>query len=52
MTIKKKFKHQQDYTISLAEILVSFMIDTFGDKQSAYKFAVAASGVKMDSRLT
>ena len=31
--------------------IVSFMIDTFGDKQSAYKFGVAASGVKMDSRL-
>lgn len=31
--------------------IVSFMIDTFGDKQSAYKFAVAASGIKMDSRM-
>lgn len=31
--------------------VVSFMIDTFGDKQSAYKFAVSASGVTMDSRL-
>lgn len=31
--------------------IVSFMIDTFGDKQSAYKFAIAASGVKMDSRM-
>jgi hypothetical protein len=31
--------------------IVSIMIDTFGDKQSAYKFAVNASGVKSDSRL-
>lgn len=31
--------------------IVSIMIDTFGDKLSAYKFAVNASGVKSDSRL-
>ncbi len=31
--------------------VVSFMIDTFGDSRSAYKFAVSASGVKSDSRL-
>ena len=31
--------------------VVSIMIDTFNDKQTAYKFAVCASGVKMDSRL-
>lgn len=31
--------------------IVSFMIDTFNDKQTAYKFAVNASGVRADSRL-
>jgi len=31
--------------------IVSFMIDTFNDQQTAYKFAVSASGVRMDSRL-
>ena len=31
--------------------IVSIMLDTFNDKQTAYKFAVSASGVKMDSRL-
>jgi hypothetical protein len=31
--------------------VVSFMIDTFGDQNSAYKFAVSASGVKADCRL-
>ena len=31
--------------------VVSFMIDTFNDQQTAYKFAVSASGVRMDSRL-
>ncbi|MCK9281661.1 MAG: carbohydrate binding family 9 domain-containing protein [Melioribacteraceae bacterium] len=31
--------------------VVSFMIDTFGDQKSAYKFAVSASGVKADCRL-
>jgi hypothetical protein len=31
--------------------VVSVMFDTFGDKQSAYKFAVGASGVRMDCRL-
>ncbi|MCW8810631.1 MAG: carbohydrate binding family 9 domain-containing protein, partial [Ignavibacteriaceae bacterium] len=31
--------------------IVSLMIDTFNDKQTAYKFAVNASGVRMDSRL-
>jgi hypothetical protein len=32
--------------------VVSIMLDTFNDdKQSAYKFAVSASGVRMDSRL-
>jgi hypothetical protein len=30
---------------------VSIMLDTFNDKQTAYKFAVSASGVKMDSRM-
>ena len=29
--------------------VVSLMIDTFNDKQTAYKFAVNASGVRMDS---
>ena len=29
--------------------IVSVMFDTFGDKQTAYKFAVNASGVKSDS---
>jgi hypothetical protein len=31
--------------------IVSIMLDTFGDKQSAYKFAMNASGVKSDSRM-
>ncbi len=31
--------------------VVSLMIDTFGDKQTAYKFAVTASGIRGDSRL-
>ncbi|MCZ7609783.1 MAG: carbohydrate binding family 9 domain-containing protein [Ignavibacterium sp.] len=31
--------------------IVSMMLDTFGDKQTAYKFAVNASGVKSDSRM-
>lgn len=31
--------------------VVSLMIDTFNDHQTAYKFAVGASGVRMDSRL-
>jgi hypothetical protein len=31
--------------------IVSLMIDTFDDKQSAYKFAVTASGVRADCRL-
>ena len=30
---------------------VSFMIDTFGDKKTAYKFGVSVSGVKIDARL-
>lgn len=31
--------------------IVSIMLDTFGDKQTAYKFAVNASGVMSDSRM-
>lgn len=31
--------------------IVSIMLDTFNDKQTAYKFAVNASGVMADSRL-
>jgi hypothetical protein len=31
--------------------IVSVMFDTFGDKRSAYKFAVNASGVRSDCRL-
>ena len=31
--------------------VVSFMLDTFGDKRTAYKFAVSASGVRNDCRL-
>ncbi|HEX9251211.1 MAG TPA: sugar-binding protein, partial [Ignavibacteriaceae bacterium] len=31
--------------------IASIMLDTFGDKQTAYKFAVNASGVKSDSRM-
>lgn len=31
--------------------IVSLMLDTFGDKQSAYKFAVTASGTRADCRL-
>ncbi len=30
---------------------VSFMIDTFGDKKTAYKFGVSVSGDKIDARL-
>lgn len=30
---------------------VSIMLDTFGDKRTAYKFSVTASGVKSDCRL-
>ena len=31
--------------------IVSLMLDTFGDKRTAYKFAVSASGVRSDCRL-
>lgn len=31
--------------------IVSFMIDTFNDKKTGYKFAVSASGVRADSRM-
>lgn len=31
--------------------IVSVMLDTFGDKQTAYKFAVTAAGVRADCRL-
>ena len=31
--------------------IVSIMLDTFGDKKTAYKFAVTASGVRNDCRL-
>ncbi len=31
--------------------VVSLMLDTFGDKRTAYKFAVTASGVRSDCRL-
>lgn len=31
--------------------VVSLMLDTFGDRRTAYKFAVTASGVKADCRL-
>ncbi len=31
--------------------IVSIMLDTFGDKRTAYKFAVSASGVRSDCRL-
>jgi hypothetical protein len=31
--------------------IVSIMLDTFGDKKTAYKFAVTASGVRSDCRL-
>ncbi|MBL0174015.1 MAG: carbohydrate binding family 9 domain-containing protein [Ignavibacteria bacterium] len=31
--------------------IVSIMLDTFGDKQTAYKFAVSAGGVRIDCRL-
>ena len=30
---------------------VSIMLDTFNDRQTAYKFAVSASGVRIDSRM-
>jgi len=31
--------------------VVSFMLDSFNDKKTAYKFAVTAAGVKLDCRL-
>lgn len=31
--------------------IVSLMLDTFGDRRTAYKFAVTASGVRSDCRL-
>ncbi|MBN1299835.1 MAG: carbohydrate binding family 9 domain-containing protein [Melioribacteraceae bacterium] len=31
--------------------VVSLMLDTFNDRRTAYKFAVSASGVRMDSRM-
>ncbi len=31
--------------------VVSLMLDTFGDKRTAYKFAVSASGIRNDCRL-
>ncbi|MCK9210270.1 MAG: carbohydrate binding family 9 domain-containing protein [Ignavibacteriaceae bacterium] len=31
--------------------IVSFMLDTFNDKKTAYKFAVTAAGVRLDCRL-
>ncbi len=31
--------------------IVSIMLDTFGDRKTAYKFAVTASGVKADCRM-
>jgi len=31
--------------------IVSIMLDTFGDRKTAYKFAVTASGVRADSRM-
>ncbi len=31
--------------------VVSIMLDTFGNKRTAYKFAVSASGVRSDSRM-
>src|SRR3990170_3370600 len=46
--------HIQDNTGKLDDFagdVVSFMIDTFGDKRTAYKFAVSAGGVRSDSRL-
>lgn len=46
--------HIQDNTGKLDDFggdVVSLMIDTFGDKRTAYKFAVSAGGVRSDSRL-
>lgn len=31
--------------------IVSLMLDTFGDRQTAYKFAVTAAGVRSDARM-
>jgi hypothetical protein len=31
--------------------MVSLMLDTFGDRQTAYKFAVTAAGVRSDARM-
>jgi hypothetical protein len=47
-------KNIQNNTGKLDEFtgdIVSIMLDTFGDKRTAYKFAVAASGVRSDCRL-
>lgn len=45
--IERKSGTQDDFTGDI----VSFMLDTFNDKKTAYKFAVNASGVRADSRL-
>lgn len=48
------YKNIQQHTGRLDDMggdIVSVMFDTFGDKSSAYKFAVSASGVRADSRL-
>jgi len=44
----------QTFTGKLDEFggdVVSIMLDTFGDRRTAYKFAVSASGVRSDCRL-
>ncbi len=44
----------QKYTGKLDDFggdIVSIMLDTYGDKQTAYKFAVTAAGVRADCRL-
>ncbi|MCB0729707.1 MAG: carbohydrate binding family 9 domain-containing protein [Ignavibacteriae bacterium] len=54
MVCYDKKENIQNFTGKLDEYsgdVVSFMIDTFGDSRTAYKFAVSAGGVRSDCRL-
>lgn len=48
---RKNIQHTTGTLDNLAGDVVSLMIDTFGDRRTAYKFAVSASGVRADCRL-
>ena len=51
---REEKKNIQRGTGTLDEVggdIVSLMVDTFGDRRTAYKFAVSASGVRADCRL-